>query len=139
MEEITCVGSDVAPRKITNRFEIRLHARWQSDKTFQIEANLVGLETRAVLREFYFFLLSRDGLRFGKQKADFSFELDQPGNDMEILTVRNNLLTFFWRRGGAVRRTIVFSLGETGQGFTISEFFYVAGKLSGTRVWVIGR
>jgi hypothetical protein len=140
MEEITCVGPDPEPSVITHYFRIDLHAQWQPDEIFQIEANLIGgRETRAVLREFYHFLLSRDGLRFRKRGAGGWFDLDQPGNDVETLTVRNDVLTFFWRQGGRVRRANVFSLQKTGRGFTISEFFYVQGMLSGTRVWEIGR
>ncbi len=140
MEEITCVGPDAEPSIISHHFKIDLHAQWSSDEIFQIEASLSGRrETRAFPREFYYFLVSGDGLRFRKRGDDHWFNLDQPGNDVETLSVRNDLLTFFWRQGGRVRRANVFSLQKTGRGFTISEFFYVQGILSGTRVWEIGR
>jgi hypothetical protein len=140
LEEMTCVGPDAEPSIITHRFKIDLYAQWQSNEVFEIESNLVGgQQTRAVLREFYHFLLSGDGLRFRKRRDDNWFNLDEPGNDVETLTVRNDSLTFFWRQGGRVRRANVFSLQKTGSGFTISEFFYVQGLLSGTRVWEIGR
>ncbi len=139
LEDVTCVGRDATPPTRSYRYGFRLNARRQSDQIFETEADLVGEETGVTFRQFFWFLLSRDGLRFRSAKSDISFELDQPGNDVETLTLARDSLMFFWRRGGAVRKTNVFELRKVGRGFSISEFFYAQGTLAGKRVWEISR
>ena len=139
MEDIVCVRPGATPPVKNYSYDIRLNARWQADKQFLIEADLTGIETRSVIQQFYWFLVKRDGLYFRRATTDISFELYQPGNVVEILTIENNRFTFFWRRGGAVRRANVFSLRKLGKKFTIRELFYVQGTLTGIRVWAIGK
>lgn len=140
IEDITCQSPGAEPPSKTHNYKFHLDAQWQSEQRFWIEAKLEGArETRAVLRQFFWFLLSKDGLRFRKATTDISFEIDKPGNDVEILEKRNNILTFYWRRGGAVRQTNVFSLNKIGRNFTISEYFYVQGVLVGKRLWKLDK
>lgn len=140
IEDVTCQSPGAEPPSKTHDYKFSLDARWQSKQRFWIEAELEGArETRAVLRQFFWFLLSTDGLRFRKATTDISFDLDKPGNDVEILEMGNNILTFYWRRGGAVRRTNVFSINKIGRSFTISEYFYVQGVLAGKRIWKLGK
>lgn len=137
MEDITCLRPDAEPPTQSHRYRFRLNARRQPDQIFRIEADADGIETKQVFRQFFWFLLNRDGLRFRTTQSDISFEIDQRGNDAEVLSAGNNVLTFFWRRAGAVRRANVFSLQKVGRGFTIREFFYVQGTLAGKRIWSI--
>ena len=144
MEDMKCVRPDATPPVKTYTYDVRLNARWQADKQFWIEADLTGIENRSVKQQFYWFLVKRDGLYFRKAMTDISHQfyqpqLYQPGNIVEILTLEKNRLTFFWRRGGAVRKANVFSLRKLGQKFTIRELFYVQGTLIGIRVWTIGK
>ena len=140
IEDITCHSPGAEPPSKTHHYKFHLAARWQSKEIFWIEADLKGVkETRAVLRQFYWFLLSTNGLRFRKDTTDISFDLDKPGNDVEILEIGKNILTFYWRRGGAVRQTNVFSINKIGRSFTISEYFYVQGELAGKRLWKLGK
>ena len=39
--------------------------------------------------------------------SDSYFQLDLPGNDAEAVELKRDRMTFFWRRGGNVGRTIV--------------------------------
>ena len=140
IEDVTCHSPGADPPSKTHDYKFRLNARWQSEQRFWIEAELEGArDTRAVLRQFFWFLLSTDGLRFRKAKTDISFELDKPGNDVEILEVGDNILTFYWRRGGTIRRTNVFFINKNGRSFTISEYFYVQGVLAGKCLWKLGK
>lgn len=139
IEDITCVRPDATPPTKTYHYDFSLDAQWESDQLFKIEADLEGTETRAAYRQFYWLFLSQEGLRFRKATTDISFKIDQPGNDVEILKIGNNSIKFFWRRGGPVRRTNVFSLRKAGRSFNISEFFYVQGMLAGKRFWTIER
>ena len=136
IEDITCHSPGAESPSKTHHYKFRLNARWQSKQRFWIEAELEGArETRAVLRQFFWFLLSTDGLRFRKATTDISFDLDKPGNDVEILEMGDNILTFYWRRGGAIRQANVFSINKIGRSFTINEYFYVQGMLAGKRLW----
>ena len=138
--DITCHSSGAEPPSKTHYYKFHLAARWQSKQRFRIEAELEGVRgTRTVLRQFFWFLLSTDGLRFRKATTDISFELDKPGNDVQILEMGDNSLTFYWRRGGVVRRANVFSINTIGRSFTIREYFYVQGELAGKRLWKLGK
>jgi hypothetical protein len=140
IEDITCHSPGAEPPSKTHDYKFSLDARWQAKQRFWIEADLEGVrDTRAVLRQFFWFLLSTDGLRFRTATTDMSFELDKPGNDVEILEMGNNFLTFYWRRGGTLRRTNVFSINKIGRSFTISEYFYVQGVLAGKRLWKLDK
>jgi hypothetical protein len=111
--------------------------RRQPHQVFRIGLDVNGIDNKQGFQQFFWFLLTSDGLRFRTDSSEITFELDQPGNDAEILSAASNVLTFFWRRGGIVRRANVFSLQKAGRGFTISEFFYVQGTLAGKRLWNI--
>ena len=140
IEDITCHSPGAEPPSKTHDYKFHLAARWESKQIFWIEAELEGVsDTRAVLRQFFWFLLSTDGLRFRKATTGLSIELDKPGNDAEVLEVGDNIVTFYWRRGGAVRQTNVFSINKIGRSFTISEYFYVQGVLAGKRLWKLGK
>ena len=140
IEDITCHSPGAEPPSKTHDYKFRLNGRWQTKQRFWIEAELEGeSDTRAVLRQFFWFLLSTDGLRYRTATTDISFELDKPGNDVETLEVGNDIVTFYWRRGGTVRRTNVFSINKIGRSFTISEYFYVQGVLAGKRFWKLGK
>ena len=140
IEDIACRRPGAKPPSKMDNYNFRLAARWQSKQRFWIEAELEGTkETRTILRRFFWFLLSADGLRFRRAKTDISIDLDKPVYDVEILEMNNNILTFYWRRYGALRRENVFSMSKSGRGFTISEYFYVQGVLSGKRLWELGK
>jgi hypothetical protein len=140
MVDIQCIRPEATPPTKSYRYEVILDAQWEADQLFKIAADLENDEPEGDLRrQFFWMLLSRDGLRFNKSVAELSFELDRPRFDVEILTSGKKALVFFLRRGGPLRRTNVFSLHRTGRGFTISEFFYVQGTLAGKRLWTIER
>ncbi len=139
VEETICVRADASPPTKANHYRARLHGYWKSKQLLEIEAKLVGEENRAVFREFFWLLLSRDGLRFRKANTDIEFEMDQPRNDVAILTISSNMLRFFWRRGGRLRKANVFELYERGTGFGIREFLYVQGMLAEKRSWEFRR
>lgn len=139
VEDITCRGTDAEPSVKTHHYESDLTARWESKQIYRIEAELGGSATRANIRQFFWFLPGMDGLRFRRTTNDTPFELDIPGNDAEILEVGDNRVTFYWRRGGALRQTNVFSIKIVGRSFTISEFFYMKGVLDGKRLWTLGK
>jgi hypothetical protein len=137
IQDIACVNPAAELPVQTHRYRFRLNSRWQADQIFRMAADVDGIDTRQVFEQFFWLLPSRDGLRFRTANSNISFELDQPGNDVEILSAANNQLTFFWRRGGAVRRVNVFALQKVRRDFTIREFFYVQGTLAGKRIWKI--
>ena len=103
-----------------------------------VEANLVGSDNRRILREFFWFLSSKDGLRFRKAKKDNTSNLDRPRFDVQTFVVDGDLLRFFRRAGGKQRRADVFELRRVGRGFRFREYFYVQGLLSGKRDWELG-
>lgn len=138
--ETNCIAADATPATETNNFDVRLEGRWEHEPIFRLEAKLHGRETRDVMRQFYWFAPGRDGLRAYAAPTDLSVEIDIPGNDVEIIEVRGGELAFFWRHGrGGVREASVFSLRRAGQGFKISEFFFLQGTCSGKRIWTIRR
>ncbi|MCU7843872.1 MAG: DUF4124 domain-containing protein [Candidatus Thiodiazotropha sp. (ex Monitilora ramsayi)] len=140
LEDTSCIRPDATPPTKTYYYEFRLRAHWKADQPLEIEADLEGVEAKADLRrQFFWILLSNDGLRFRKAAIDILPELDRPRYDVEILAIGDNSIRFYLRRGGALRRTNVFSFHKVGRGFIISEFFYVQGALAGKRQWTIER
>jgi hypothetical protein len=140
MVDIQCIRPEATPPTKSYHYDFRLDARWEADQLFKIEADMESDEPEGGLRRQYFWiLLSRDGLRFRKAVTDLSFELDRTRFDVEVLSSGKNAIVFFLRRGGTLRRTNVFSLHRAGRDFTISEFFYVQGTLAGKRLWTLER
>lgn len=145
MEETVCIMPDATPPMESYRYKLRLDAHWHSKDVFRLEANFKGIDDRNTLRKFYWFLLDRQGLRFRASKTDVSFELDEPANDVGILSVEKGLLTFFLHHRvlgehqATVRRAAVFSLQRSRRGFNINELSYVQGSLAKKREWMIGR
>jgi hypothetical protein len=97
--ETNCIAADAIPPKETYNIDVRLEGRWESERVFRLEARLLGRETRAVSREFYWFVLGRDGLRAYAACTDLSVDLGVPGNDVELLALTGGELAFFWRHG----------------------------------------
>lgn len=136
---ITCISPQATPSTKIRHYDLRLRARWESDDFFGMDAELVQQEHGQRYKQFYWFFIVPEGLRFRSATSDIFFEIDLPGNDVEVLTISNTELTFFRRMRGRVRKVIVFSLRRSGAGFTLTEFFYTQGILSGKQHWVIGR
>ncbi len=139
MEETECIAPDATPPEQRYRYEADLEGRWQSKNLFRLQADLLGLDNRTVSRQYFWFLLSPEGLRFKADASDSSFDLDAPGNDAGTLSATDERLTLFWREGGRVRRASVLSLGAVGHEYRLREFGYTQGELSGKRLWVIDR
>jgi hypothetical protein len=136
--QVTCIDPQATPRTKAEDYDFRLDARWKSDQLFGMEADLVGQEQGLTYRQLFWFLLTQEGLHFRKATTDISFEIDQPHNDVEVLAIGGNELTFFWRRGGATRKANFVSLRRSGAGYVFAEFFYTQGILSAKRVWKLG-
>jgi hypothetical protein len=140
MVDTQCINPAATPAVKSYHYSFRLDARWEADRLFKLEADLEADDSEGDLRrQFFWILLRRDGLRFRKTRADLPSGLDRPRFDVEILRSGQSAIVFFLRRGGALRRTNVFSLHRLAQGFTISEFYYVQGALAGKRLWTIER
>jgi hypothetical protein len=136
MVDINCLRPEAKPPTESDHYNFRLKAQWEADQLFEIGADLEPQEKEGSLRrQFFWILLSLDGLRFRKSTEDLSFELDKPRYDVEIMKSGKNAITFFVRRGGTQRRMNVFSFHKAGKSFTIREFFFVQGVLAGKRLW----
>ncbi len=136
MEEIECLKPEANPPVTTGRFAVRLDGHWKSQETFALEAHLEVIEAPAGGREFFWFLLSPDGLRFRWVPSD-KVVLLTPGDDVEILSIKPDAFTFYWQRGGRSPRTNVFSLEKAGRGIVFSELHYVFGRLALKRTWAV--
>jgi hypothetical protein len=136
MEEIECLAPEANPPMTTGRFAVRLDGHWKSQETFALEAHLEVIEAPSGGREFFWFLLSPDGLRFRWVPSD-KVVLLTPGDDVEILSVKSDALAFYWQRGGRSPRTNVFSLKRAGRAIVFSEFHYVFGRLALKRIWTV--
>jgi hypothetical protein len=133
VEEV-CLSPAASPPVETRHIDLRLDGRWESDRVFKIEANLLGRETREASRRFFWFLLSPEGLRAFSANTDIAFDLDNPGNDVRLLEASSGQLTFFLREEGNVRKTNVLSLRRGGpSGLVIHEHSFVQGVCSGRR------
>lgn len=140
VEDLTCRSPKSAPPSRTDYYRVRLDARHRIGHIFKIEGSLVGTGgTRAELRQYFWLLLSHEGMRFREGRNDIVVELDQPRDDVGLLHLDSSLLTFFWRHDDTIRRVTVLSLQQTDTGFIISEYFYAQGQLSGKRQWLLGR
>jgi hypothetical protein len=137
VEETRCINPDASPPTETDDYRLTLNAHWQPDDSLQMEALLTGTDGAANRRRFYWFLPSADGLRFRKRNSSGWFELDRPRNDVETLTVSDNELIFFLRRGGRLRQTEILSIQRNGAEFRLSEYLYVQGHLARKRHWMI--
>jgi hypothetical protein len=138
MEDTDCVQPDATPPQKTYQYDTHLDARWNTEQLFEIKAELEGDERDASLKsQFFWFLLSSNGLRFRRGMSEIVPDLDKKKYDVEILTVRNDSLTFYFQRGGALMRVNVFVIQQKDRGFTISEFYFVQGALAGKRFWVM--
>lgn len=146
--DITCINPKATPSTKSIRYDFHFRTRWESDELFGTQADLVsrdtgddllGRELGSRYKQFFWFLLSPEGLRFRSATTDLSFNIDQPGNDVEVLTASHKELTFFWRQGGRTRQANVISLRRLGTGFTLAQFFYTQGILSGKRYWKLDR
>ncbi len=137
-----CIAPDASPTANIYNFEVRLEGRWVSDDIFRIEANLLGKETRGTSREFFWFLLSPDGLRVRMATTEISAELDEPRYDVSVLDSGASRLALYSRavsHGGSVRMTTVLSLQRAGRGFVISDFLFSQGICAEKRIWQIAR
>ena len=133
-----CVKPNATPPLKIYHYDMHLDTRWKSDQIFEIDADFEGEESDATLkRQFFWFLLSRDGLRFRRAMSEIVPDLDKKKYDVEVLTVRNDALTFHFQRGGTLRRVNVFVLQKKERGFTIREYYFVQGTLAGKRSWDI--
>jgi hypothetical protein len=140
MKETNCVQPDATPPSEVYHYKIRLEARLKADHLFEIDAELEGEESDADLRRRSFWIfLSGDGLRYWRSASNIMPELDKPRYDVETITIGNDSITFYMRRGGALRQTIVFYLHKFGRSFAIKELFYVQGALARKHSWMIGR
>ena len=139
VDETTCIRPDASPPTSFERYRAEVHGFWESDQVLEIDAKTVGEQSGRVLREFFWILLSRDGLRFRTANSDSLFVLDQPGNDVEVIELSAGSLRFFRRQGGAQRRVTVYTLSKTGRGVGLDEYSYVQGILVGKRIWALGR
>lgn len=138
MVDTECVQPNATPPQKTYQYALHLDTRWKSDKIFEIEADLEGEENDATLqRQFFWFLSSSDGLRFRRGMSEIVPDLDKTKYDVEVLAVRKDALTFFFQRGGTLRRVNVYVLRQKERGFAISEYFFVQGTLAGKRSWAI--
>ena len=137
-----CVAPDASPTANIYNIEARLEGRWVSQDIFRIEANLLGKETRDVAREFFWFLLSPDGLRARTANTDISAELDTPRYDVAVLESGADRLSLYSRgvtHGGSVGTTTVLSMQRAGRGFAISDFLFSQGTCAEKRIWKIRR
>lgn len=138
MEDTECVQPDATPPQKTYHYDTYLDARWKTEQLFEITAELEGDERDASLQsQFFWFLLSSDGLRFRRAMSEIVPDLDKTKYDVEILTARNDTLTFYFQRGGTLRRVNVFVIQQKERGFTIRELYFVQGTLAGKRFWVM--
>jgi hypothetical protein len=137
--EITCIRPDATEPTKTDSYRATFSGDWDSRQVLTVEADLVGSDNRRVLREFFWFLSSEEGLRFRNARIDSTANLDRPRFDVQTFVVERDLLRFFRRIGSRQRRTEVFELRRIGRGFRFREYFYVQGLLSGKRDWELGR
>jgi len=137
--DITCIRPDAAEPTKTDRYTADLGGDWESREVLKVEAKLVGDGNRRILREFFWFLPSEEGLRFRDANTDSTTDLDRPRYDVETFAVESDLLRYFRRVGGKQRRTDVYELRRIGRGLGFREYFYVQGALSGIRQWELGR
>ena len=137
--EITCIRPDATEPTRTYRYRTTLSGNWESRRVLAVEANLVGRDNRRILREFFWFLSSKEGLRFRNANKDNTTNLDRPRFDVQTFVIESDLLRFFRRAGGKQRRADVFELRRVDRGFRFREYFYVQGLLSGKRDWELGR
>ena len=137
VEETICIGPDAAEARETYLYDLRTKVRERSSSLFRIEAELRDSENRSIHRQYLWFLLDGDGLRFRKVPRDVIILIDQPRNDVEMLHLGNNELLFYWRRDGRARRTNLLYLATEGSRWTMREYFYVQGILAEKRFWTI--
>ena len=136
MKEIECLKPGANPSTTTGRFAIRLDGQWKSQEIFKLEAHLEAIESPAGGREFFWFLLSPDGLRFRWVATDTAVTFT-PGDDVEVLAVEPHASSFYQQRGGRSPRTSVFSLRKAGRGIVFSELYYYFGRLALKRTWAV--
>ena len=139
MVQTKCMNPKSSPPQKIYRYKVDWDTGWQSDQIFRMEAKFAGLDVKGSGREFFWFLLSPEGLRYRKATTDISFGLDQTRYDVGILGITDDRVTLYLREGGKIRRTTVVSLGEMEQEFTLKEFFYTQGTLAETRTWMFNR
>jgi len=137
--ETTCIRPDAAEPTKTDRYRTTLSGDWDPREVLTVAADLVGRDNRRVFREFFWFLSSKEGLRFRNARTESTTNLDRPRFDVQTFVVERDLLRFFRRIGGRQRRTEVFELRRVGRDFRFREYFYVQGLLSGKRDWELGR
>jgi hypothetical protein len=133
--ETTCIQPRAEPPETVEHLRLRAAGRWKSDRVFELEVKQTAAESGRVSREFFWFLLSPDGLRARTALSDHRSDLDSAGNDVETLVAARDRLLFFWRRGGPTRRVTLIELHKTARGFTLSKWSFVQGVCSGSRTW----
>ncbi|MFZ1984059.1 MAG: hypothetical protein WAU91_06575 [Desulfatitalea sp.] len=85
---------------------------------------------------------SQETLRFYLNNRRLRIDHDTGAGDVELQTVTDQGLTFFYRRvaplgafGGSARREYFVTLQAAGKGFSIEQIIYVQGKLSSGYTW----
>lgn len=137
--ETTCIQPGAEPPQTVEHLRLRAAGRWESDRVFELEVKQTAAESGRVSREFFWFLVSPEGLRARTALSDRQSELDSAGNDVETLAAARDRLIFFWRRGGPTRRVALIELRRTARGFTLSKWSFVQGICSGSRTWELQR
>jgi hypothetical protein len=139
VDETICIRPDATQPTKTERYRADVHGFWKSDEVLEVGTKMIGEDSGRVLREFFWILPSRDGLRFRAANTDSLSVLDRPGNDVEVIGLSAGSLKFFRRQGGNLRRVTVYDLRKTASGVGLEEYFYVQGALAEKRIWALGR
>lgn len=140
IEEVLCFGTVNSPRIETRQYEIELKVDLNSDNILMIEADLESTDLHIVKREYFWFLLKKDWLRFGNLNTS---NKDHQEWDIELISIDKNSLQFLRKfpmkteEGGILRFFELRSINTSSRSFFIKEWIYINGFLDTIRTWSV--
>ncbi|MEH6357652.1 MAG: DUF4124 domain-containing protein [Pseudomonadales bacterium] len=137
-----CQGSPSEPKSKIKNFEAEISADWDSYQSWlTLESDLTGTEV-ANEQLIYRFEVS-DALYFSDYKP--AKVLAQEGNKVEVLTLNQDMVSFFIKRriptaaGARRQRGEIRRLEISGRTLKLTELYYFNEMLMGSRNWTLNR